>query len=179
MVSLGIRFRTNRLRILNNVIIALILLFVILYSVQESSLIIVYILLGLIVINFLLLLLRLYFIHRSRLVTTITYNNIISEEEEEAESEELLNNQNSDTVIVSINMENYEYNLDNIKDNVNTNYSSHGCCSICMNDFENGELISRLECNHEYHEKCIGLWIYKKSQCPLCKKILVTNIQEI
>ena len=45
--------------------------------------------------------------------------------------------------------------------------------------FKNGELISRLECNHEYHEKCIGIWIYTKPQCPLCKKMLITNIQEI
>ena len=44
-------------------------------------------------------------------------------------------------------------------------------CLICIGEFENGEKLSILECNHCYHEDCLKDWIKKVSGifCPLCQ----------
>jgi len=44
-------------------------------------------------------------------------------------------------------------------------------CSICLNEFAEGEKVSPLHCNikHVYHEKCIGAWLKRSPICPLCK----------
>ena len=43
-------------------------------------------------------------------------------------------------------------------------------CSICLKKFKNDNIT--LPCNHNYHEKCITLWLNEKMNCPLCR----TNI---
>jgi len=175
MISLATRVRRNRIKILHcslsiSLLITLIILFLCLPKKQWVYL---YVILGSALIDLILVLIRFYFIYRRRLVTTITYNELV------LEPEILISNQNSNPFIVSIEMENYEYNKDQETGNLETNFSSHKCCSICIDDFKDGELISKLKCGHEYHEKCIGIWIYTKPQCPLCKKMLATDIQEI
>ena len=44
-------------------------------------------------------------------------------------------------------------------------------CLICIGEFENGEKLSILECNHCYHESCLKDWIKKVKGifCPLCQ----------
>lgn len=42
-------------------------------------------------------------------------------------------------------------------------------CVICLENFKEHELISKLECNHSYHEHCIKEWIINKLICPYCK----------
>lgn len=173
MIGLVTRIRRNRLRILHlllsiSLLITLAILFV---CLPKKQWIYPYVILCSLLIDLILLLIRFYFIYRRRLVTTVIYNEVISE------PERLINNENSSPFIVSIEMDNYEYNKEN--KNLETNYLSHKCCSICLDDFKDGELISKLKCNHEYHEKCIGVWIYTKPQCPLCKEMLFTDIQEI
>jgi hypothetical protein len=177
MIGLGTRIRRNRIKILHcllsiSSLITLIILFV---CLPKKQWIYLYIILVSVLIDLILVLIRFYFIYRwrRRLVTTITYNEIV------LEPERLISNQNSNPFIVSIEMENYEYNKDQETGNFETNFSSHKCCCICKDDFKDKELISKLQCGHEYHEKCIGIWIYTKPQCPLCKKMLTTDIQEI
>jgi|TARA_B110000914_G_C15501450_1_gene466029 hypothetical protein len=169
MIGLGTRIRRNRIRILHCLLsISLLTTLIILFLyLPEKQWIYPYVILGSLLFDAMLVLIRFYFVYRRRLVTTVIYNEVISEPE------------NSYPFIVSIEMDNYEYNKDNEISNCETNYSSHKCCSICIDDFKDGELISKLKCGHEYHEKCIGIWIYTKPQCPLCKKMLITDIQEI
>lgn len=43
-------------------------------------------------------------------------------------------------------------------------------CSICIEEFEDGDRLKVLPCGHLYHTKCILPWLTKrKNCCPLCK----------
>jgi len=43
-------------------------------------------------------------------------------------------------------------------------------CSICTNDFEVGEDIRVLPCNHRFHPACVDRWLLDVSgTCPLCR----------
>jgi len=44
-------------------------------------------------------------------------------------------------------------------------------CCICLDDFEEGEKLRILPCDHGYHSKCIDSWLVKhKRICPQCRK---------
>lgn len=42
-------------------------------------------------------------------------------------------------------------------------------CSICIEPFEQDELVSALSCGHLYHSSCINEWLQKTLHCPLCR----------
>ena len=46
-------------------------------------------------------------------------------------------------------------------------------CSICLQDFQQGDRIGDLPCKHPFHVDCLKEWIQLKNHCPLCK---VTNL---
>lgn len=53
---------------------------------------------------------------------------------------------------------------------------SDGACPVCVEDFQENELIIRLpKCRHLYHIQCIEMWLVgKKSDfCPLCKEVVL------
>jgi len=41
-------------------------------------------------------------------------------------------------------------------------------CSICLGEYEEGEEIAQLPCQHIYHDECIGSWCSNHTKCPLC-----------
>jgi len=42
-------------------------------------------------------------------------------------------------------------------------------CTICLEEFEDGEAVRRLPCKHCYHQHCIKKWLTTKSTvCPVC-----------
>jgi len=43
-------------------------------------------------------------------------------------------------------------------------------CSICLDDFKQGENIIKLNCNHIFHYACINEWILIKPECPECRR---------
>lgn len=44
-------------------------------------------------------------------------------------------------------------------------------CCICLDDFEEGDRLRVLPCDHGYHAKCIDPWLVKtKRICPQCRK---------
>jgi len=43
------------------------------------------------------------------------------------------------------------------------------CCSICLCEFEDGEECRSLPCMHAFHAECVGMWLERSEQCPLCK----------
>ncbi|GBG30223.1 E3 ubiquitin-protein ligase RNF181 [Hondaea fermentalgiana] len=47
-------------------------------------------------------------------------------------------------------------------------------CSICLLEFEQGEPIKQLPCNHFFHGDCIEPWLLKRGDCPLCKRHIIT-----
>jgi hypothetical protein len=41
-------------------------------------------------------------------------------------------------------------------------------CSICLGEYEEGEELVKLTCNHVYHDECISSWTSNHVKCPLC-----------
>ena len=44
-------------------------------------------------------------------------------------------------------------------------------CSVCLVEYENGEVISQLPCGHAFHEQCIVEWLQIQAICPLCRGV--------
>lgn len=51
-------------------------------------------------------------------------------------------------------------------------------CSICLCDYEKGENVSRLPCDHIYHEGCIKSWTESHFRCPLCNYDLMQGYDQ-
>jgi hypothetical protein len=51
-------------------------------------------------------------------------------------------------------------------------------CPICVSNYEIGEKITKIECNHIYHTNCISEWVKYKSECPVCRRSIETSINE-
>ena len=48
-------------------------------------------------------------------------------------------------------------------------------CNICLENFEIGNILRILECNHEFHENCIITWLKQNNTCPICRHELESN----
>ncbi|CAN0899685.1 Probable E3 ubiquitin-protein ligase HIP1 [Linum grandiflorum] len=48
-------------------------------------------------------------------------------------------------------------------------------CSICQEEYEDGDEVGGLQCEHKYHMKCIHQWLRLKNWCPVCKASAVTT----
>ncbi|CAM0909637.1 unnamed protein product [Alopecurus aequalis] len=42
-------------------------------------------------------------------------------------------------------------------------------CSICQEEYIEGEEVGRMRCEHQYHVCCIQEWLRQKNWCPICK----------
>jgi hypothetical protein len=43
-------------------------------------------------------------------------------------------------------------------------------CSICLDKYKEGLYKRTLECNHNFHKKCVDKWFKKEPTCPICRK---------
>jgi E3 ubiquitin-protein ligase RNF13 len=43
-------------------------------------------------------------------------------------------------------------------------------CCICLSDYESGDVLISLACEHEFHKSCIEPWLTSHRTCPLCKR---------
>jgi hypothetical protein len=42
-------------------------------------------------------------------------------------------------------------------------------CSICMMEYETGEVLRLLYCNHVFHKVCVDQWLVRNATCPMCR----------
>ncbi|XP_037951602.1 E3 ubiquitin-protein ligase Iruka [Teleopsis dalmanni] len=52
-------------------------------------------------------------------------------------------------------------------------------CSVCWEDFRLGETVRKLQCSHLYHENCIVPWLDLHGTCPICRKSLAEEPNEV
>ncbi|XP_014322668.1 E3 ubiquitin-protein ligase RNF126 isoform X4 [Myotis yumanensis] len=45
-------------------------------------------------------------------------------------------------------------------------------CPVCKDDYELGERVRQLPCNHLFHDNCIVPWLEQHDSCPVCRKSL-------
>ena len=51
-------------------------------------------------------------------------------------------------------------------------------CSICLTEYETGEPLRILPCEHHFHSECVDVWLRKNRSCPLCKHQINEGIPE-
>lgn len=51
-------------------------------------------------------------------------------------------------------------------------------CSICLCEYEPGDKVIRLPCNHVYHESCLNSWTNGHVRCPLCNCDLMEGYEQ-
>lgn len=42
-------------------------------------------------------------------------------------------------------------------------------CAMCLEEYTQGEEVVKLDCDHQFHEKCLSPWLRKSPLCPLCR----------
>ena len=53
----------------------------------------------------------------------------------------------------------------------NADIENRPICSVCLSEFENGEMIKTLRCGHTFHTECIDPWlINERALCPVCRQ---------
>ena len=53
-------------------------------------------------------------------------------------------------------------------DKITINEEDTSCC-ICMEHYNEGEIIRYLGCNHNFHLECCDTWLKINKSCPLCR----------
>ncbi|KAD7117711.1 hypothetical protein E3N88_04979 [Mikania micrantha] len=58
-------------------------------------------------------------------------------------------------------------------DNDVDEYGERASCSVCLQDFQLGEIVRSLpHCHHIFHLPCIDEWLVRHGSCPLCRRDL-------
>ncbi|XP_060174584.1 RING-H2 finger protein ATL70-like [Lycium barbarum] len=53
---------------------------------------------------------------------------------------------------------------------VNHKDSTASCCSICLADYKNKDMLRLLpDCEHLFHLKCVDPWLMLNPSCPVCR----------
>jgi len=46
-------------------------------------------------------------------------------------------------------------------------------CIVCLEDYEDGEIVLQLPCSHIFHGHCATEWFKRSKICPLCRREVV------
>jgi hypothetical protein len=58
---------------------------------------------------------------------------------------------------------------------INRNASDEKCI-ICSDDYQPNIYVTKLPCNHMFHEDCMKLWFQDHGNCPICMKFYQIDI---
>lgn len=61
----------------------------------------------------------------------------------------------------------------------NIDLLNNNCCSICLEDFKEGDIACILSCYHIFHKDCLIPWLKKNNNCPNCRLIENVNINNL
>ena len=42
-------------------------------------------------------------------------------------------------------------------------------CTICLDEYENMDILRKTKCGHIYHDECVTPWFNKSPTCPVCR----------
>ncbi|XP_036381660.1 E3 ubiquitin-protein ligase RNF6-like [Megalops cyprinoides] len=48
-------------------------------------------------------------------------------------------------------------------------------CSVCINEYAQGNKLRRLPCTHEFHIHCIDRWLSENNTCPICRQPILSS----
>ena len=51
-------------------------------------------------------------------------------------------------------------------------------CSVCLDDFNEGETLRRFSCKHVFHAHCVDEWLKRRPTCPNCRMDIRQNDQQ-
>lgn len=54
-------------------------------------------------------------------------------------------------------------------------YPINDSCAICIEDFNNDDIVRKFGCSHIYHSECVDTWVIENNTCPICKITVITN----
>lgn len=52
-------------------------------------------------------------------------------------------------------------------------------CAVCLDEFQNNQLVRTLPCDHEFHCECVDRWLLAKRTCPLCKGNILERLSHL
>eukprot|EP00158_Paraphelidium_tribonemae_P008454 Partr_v1_DN28582_c0_g1_i1_m73235 len=52
-------------------------------------------------------------------------------------------------------------------------------CSICQADFEAGNMVKIMPCEHQFHPSCIHSWLRRSRECPDCRHVVTEPAPEV
>jgi hypothetical protein len=69
---------------------------------------------------------------------------------------------------ISSNTEVTEYSADDFPDQEDAK------CVVCLGEYEEGDQLRKLQCNHVFHVECVDEWLKRHKTCPLCVRSIDT-----
>lgn len=62
-----------------------------------------------------------------------------------------------------------------VKFNKETNGKKCSNCTICIKDYNEGDVLIKLPCDHLFNKECIYPWLKESAVCPNCRAPVKLN----
>ncbi len=49
----------------------------------------------------------------------------------------------------------------------------HTGCTICLHEYNEGDRLRKLQCDHAFHKDCLDEWFREEKKCPNCNLEIV------